>query len=606
MAVAGLRNVPAFDYSVLDQSQPPLARLWGERERSGARASTLLQMWREIEHMGSNTITRSRDGHVKQGNESEICNANESIDLAEIERGKVRQVFQEWMCNGVQINALSTSPVSGHLRDGCVENGEWKGSKGLQRLCGRQAIVDLLLKAQMQRKRELQCLSEARPVSGFAHRKRIESLLKGRFLLEERLIWGERRNSLETIELGLLRQRQTVSCLREEFLSRLDRNCHSHIFYSQSKEFSDVEHNAPGNFPCSTTEQEDANDLHKQSELSYDGREINISHMLENVEETVGVMIQPATFGQTVETSEEHLECESSQFSVGIEDGEGQQPEDHEALGEHHDHNDESNDLQEVYGGVDNWQENRIDSFDWQGNVYNTELRELLSRRSVSNILQSGFRERLELLVNSYVERQGQTSFDSEMDQDHHEGDENDNENEDDVNVNEMERNYFLLTSSQDSLSLPLWDEEPTNSNILCFNLPSCPEMEWQIINELRIDIGRLQQQMNNMQRMLETCMDMHIELQQSVQHEVSAALHRESVSKDTCEDSLLNKESKWDSVSKGICCLCSTRRIDSLLYRCGHMCTCLKCSEKLVQGKGNCPMCQAPVAELIRLSSLH
>lgn len=50
-------------------------------------------------------------------------------------------------------------------------------------------------------------------------------------------------------------------------------------------------------------------------------------------------------------------------------------------------------------------------------------------------------------------------------------------------------------------------------------------------------------------------------------------------------------------------CSICYERSIDSVLYMCGHMCMCYECAVQQWRGKGGgqCPMCRAPIRDVIR-----
>ncbi|XP_027773229.1 uncharacterized protein LOC107022532 [Solanum pennellii] len=694
---------------------------------------------------------------VNESEDNRSILSDQSSDLGEIERERVRQVFQEWMstsekdhsqslsvshknnCSGapwlgenerervriirewVKINIQQndagyprdegTADIGSQfeqVRDGSLVNHSENGErKPVRMYCSRKSLLELLMKFQMERQREIQGLLECKPVSNFTYRNRIQSLLKGRFLRNERLMTSDERTTSDAAsELSLLRQSHTVSYLRKEILSRLVDNARSSTKNVQLNASStdDLNRHYRSEQSQSNNVQEIIDESYDQSELDSEERETYGSHVFGNSESITSEEVnQQNSIDQIAEHSNQIAAVESGSRGHVREDHEpfhdndaprseasdthevydhfhglrsstfedyvwqvlssqAEDPQDvvtdheetnlrqsevpYELVIEHgeseqmssSEHNETTNDTTEEMGGSwqegaanhwytdssendteeqiyeqephEDWQSNdwldissqnagsmrRVDSFYMpdDDNVYNIELRELLSRRRVSNLLQSGFRESLDQLIQSYVERQGHASewymdgtSSSPDDMEHELLQEYDNQDGAQIN---SESNSFSVTSLHVEPSLQLIGTD------------------WEIIHELRNDMVRLQQRMDNMQRMFEKCMEMQVELQRTVHQNVSAALNRYACSTDidACEDSVLNDESKWDNVRKGICCLCPNSSIDALLYRCGHMCTCLKCAEKLVQWNGKCPMCRVPVNEAIRAFSIQ
>lgn len=228
MAVAGLRSVSVLDSSFHRESQSPLSRQRGNHDRPSTRASSLLQMWREIEgeHVVSHSQVRVGDRQQQRidVSDADILNpylsekqdsdsghddgssssSGQSTDSGEAERGRVSQILQDWMSSGVRGNASIVYPVDSYLRaqiasqqrgvcaasreeqtpeigaqiergpDGFVNHCQTGVRRNLRKLCGRQALLDMLAKAEREKQRELQILLECRPVSEFAYRNRIQ------------------------------------------------------------------------------------------------------------------------------------------------------------------------------------------------------------------------------------------------------------------------------------------------------------------------------------------------------------------------------------------------------------------------------------------------
>ncbi|CAL1386949.1 unnamed protein product [Linum trigynum] len=756
MALAGLHTVSMLDSSFLREPQsppPPTSRRQGgTAERPSTRASAILQMWRELEdeHMLSRARERLRQrrsvdstttndasttnmseargesqnqgsvgesdtefgpwspeqlvSRTERGEDNNARSTREqSPDLGEVERERVRQIVRGWMDSGMSDRTSNLSQ-----RNGGSTRGEWlgeterervrivrewvqmtsqqqRGSRGARRddqtggrgdaqvttrgrersvdegqpehirrdvlrLRGRQAVIDLLMRIERERQRELQGLLEHRAVSEFAHRNRIQSLLRGRFLRNETTVEDERPPSVASSELVQLRQRHTVSGIREGFRSRLENIVRGQVS-GQSDDPND-NNNDPRNEQTETdTSQDVQHQDNVQSEPRTQGNDagplpdpINASESNvgtdnmnwqetanqargwhEEITDNVGGNWQQPDYGPFNEWRDDNAEPVDHNWQQNSVENWPQ-----ETPGNVHNEPGRPQEAQGVWHedgsreAVETWIEgpsdpprarrsvplrrlNRFHPPDDE-NVYSMELRELLSRRSVSNLLRSGFRESLDQLIQSYVERRGRAPIDWDV---HRNlpvptpaSPEQDEEQQRDEDQNEaINRPSVVLPPPPVPPPQPLWHQDLHHTGWSRHSMHRS-ELEWEMINDLRTDMSRLQQGMSNMQRMLEACMDMQLELQRSVRQEVSAALNRSSGEKGMAAETSQDG-SKWGHVKKGTCCVCCDSHIDSLLYRCGHMCTCSKCANELVRGGGKCPLCRAPIVEVIRAYSI-
>nr|KYP51811.1 E3 ubiquitin-protein ligase NEURL1B [Cajanus cajan] len=677
MAVAGVHNVTVLESTFLRESHSQSSGRQGDGGRGGTRSSSVLQMWREIEDeqkTWSQSQNEFHDEHEELNNSS-----RENSDFGEVERERVRQIFREWMNSGsrahasngsqgnngsrgewlgeteqervsivrewVQMSSQQRGVSSGENREEqssetgtqieCVREGfvvnQSEGQteharRGIRKLRGRQVLLDMLKKAEMERRREVHELLDHRAVSHFPHRNRIQALLRGRFLRNDRSVDNNRSTSIAESELGLLRQKQTVSGLREGFFFRKDQFGCSQTASNPSDTSSESDIDANTFEQTGASSSQVVPTVHsEQSEHNNDGSDgLEIPDLIESIalegeqQEEVIIENDGSDWHQSVDDNQLNSTAnEWPQNILGSEDGENSRMQEQEAPEVWQEDGGFQEAVEIWLGGPSDNEAapvGRIHGFYFpeDDNVYSVELRELLSRRSVSNLLRSSFRESLDQLIQSYVERQGHAHVEWELQETTPssplaERDSGQQNREPIVGPQGTVNSSLDRPLPPTPPPQPIWDRHSRHDNWSQSDINNQRlGIEWDIVNDLRIDMVRLQQRMNNMQRMLEACMDMQLELQRSIRQEVSAALNRSTGSSGGHDCVSTDDKSKWECVRKGLCCICCEGNIDSLLYRCGHMCTCSKCANDLLQSRRKCPMCQAPVVEVIRAYSIQ
>ncbi|GJQ14675.1 hypothetical protein GpartN1_g7031.t1 [Galdieria partita] len=106
--------------------------------------------------------------------------------------------------------------------------------------------------------------------------------------------------------------------------------------------------------------------------------------------------------------------------------------------------------------------------------------------------------------------------------------------------------------------------------------------------------MSKLQSDIQWIKCTLQASFDLQLEMQREVRQEISAVFNG-------CKSETIETSFHSQSISKGTCIVCAQNVIDSLLYSCGHMCTCCYCGRQLIATGQTCPICRAPVKDVVR-----
>ncbi|CAL0329836.1 unnamed protein product [Lupinus luteus] len=280
----------------------------------------------------------------------------------------------------------------------------------------------------------------------------------------------------------------------------------------------------------------------------------------------------------------------------------------------------------------------------------NDERRTLLERRTVSTFLSSDFRERMDSLMMSHAGNQTHLVSSQHAEEDNQEsmdqlivffqerfrtqsnpqedGVHRAQEEEERLYEEEVEKAEESITSSSDhelsdycnqssssmhTHSSTTWsyrDNEVGNdcdkAASVSSRLPSQSQsfyhdsqqyssatnhhsIEMELIYDLRRQMDQLFHEVSELRKSVKSCMDMQMHLQQPQNQEVHTV--KEEENKFHCK-----------APKKGNCCICNEKKVNSLFYRCGHMCACVKCANELQWNSGKCPICRAPIVDVVQV----
>ncbi|CAG5131153.1 unnamed protein product [Candidula unifasciata] len=206
------------------------------------------------------------------------------------------------------------------------------------------------------------------------------------------------------------------------------------------------------------------------------------------------------------------------------------------------------------------------------------EISELLHSQLVTSTLGGEFRTALEMIAQNHISSSGT----------------NGRAVQDFINSlprTGVQRNDFSQLGIPQAQQNDNWD----NISVTSVSAHSVPYA--QSNSYLAREIHSLRSQMNEMKNMLRLTFDLQVDIQRAIRQEVAAAINNVPGATGVSP----SMPGSVQPVEDSHCLICLERHTDTVLYQCGHMCVCFACGRDLVSRGHRCPVCRAPIKDVIR-----
>ncbi|KAJ1290973.1 hypothetical protein BS78_02G283300 [Paspalum vaginatum] len=601
---------------------------------AGPRASSLIQRWREIEAVGPATPrdpgASASDSDAGSPRGRVGCIVKKLSGASSLPEEELDDVAK----SGIVLSQ-SAPPSPARARDASQHPDRARPPHLVVRTVrGRRAMEELVAAMAHCRRRELAALADRHAVSRFAHKGRIQSMLRLRLLRQRGTVEDELWTLLKPVRphqpkhLGELRYDSTDTDLRESNSCSQQNNgkCRADEQFCTDRVLAEAKPidasgegrvDGSGNLQCDeqmtikgskcpkdcenfcvhSQKYSEASSFARYSEHSAVDDNQYVEDISPSTTSTLHELQTPSSRGDNLrEEDNQSINCSWEERGLWINNLGWPAPIDtmspdswhQDPMGDIENHNEIRFNDRPWIDSPNSWRSlSAVTQSDCRALSRNADICNLLESKMVSKSLEGDFSNKMNQLLLRALHKQRQQrmmdDFGGYYDERMYwrQNDEIQNADKEASAPCSLAPVSHLGARQQENWQHSSFgSQHHDNQNLL--------EMEVRV----RSEMSQIHHEIYELRKLVESCIASQVKMQHSIKEEVCSALR---------EAGLMPSQPDTTAAKRGNCCICHRMQVDCLLYRCGHMCTCFDCADQLKSSGRSCPICQSPIDDVVR-----